>query len=78
MQGGSTKFPGFAQRLLNEVSTLAPPDTKIRIHSPPDRLYSAFTGGTILASLSTTFRSMAITRHEYYESGAAIVHRKTL
>lgn len=78
MQGGSTKFNGFAQRLLNEMRILAPPDTKIRIHAPPDRLFSAFTGGTILASLSTTFRSMAITRSEYYESGTAIVHRKTL
>lgn len=78
VQGGSTKFAGFAQRLLNEVRTMAPPDTKIRVHAPPDRLFSAFTGGTILASLSTTFRSTAVTRSEYYETGAAIVHRKTL
>lgn len=77
-KGGSTKFQGFPQRLLNELRNVAPSETKIRVHAPPDRLFSAFTGGTILASLSTTFRAMAITRAEYYEYGVSIVHRKTL
>lgn len=77
-KGGSTKFKGFPQRLLNELRNVAPAETKLRVHAPPDRLFSAFTGGTILASLSTTFRAMAITRAEYYEHGVSIVHRKTL
>lgn len=77
-QGGSTKFAGFGKRLLNELREKGPPDTKIRIHAPPERLYSAYTGGTVLASLSTTFRAMAITRAEYYETGVSIVHRKML
>lgn len=57
---------------------ITPSDTKVRIHAPPDRLTSAFTGGTILASLSTTFRAVAVTRQEYFEKGSAIVHGKTL
>lgn len=78
LAGGSTKFRGFGQRLLREMRDLAPPDTKIRIHAPPDRLYTAYTGGSILASLSTTWRSFAISRAEYFENGASIVHRKAL
>ncbi|CDF35092.1 Actin [Chondrus crispus] len=78
LAGGTTKLPGFGLRLLEEMKVLAPRDSKVRIHAPPDRLQSAYTGGTILASLSTTFRSMAVTRAEYFEHGAAIMHRKTL
>lgn len=77
-QGGCTKFRGFGQRLLEEMQALAPRDSKVRIHAPPDRLYSAYTGGSILASLSATFRSMAVTRSEYFDNGASILHRKTL
>ena len=40
-------FPGFGDRLLNEVRKhpLSPKDTKIRIAAPPERLYSTWIGG---------------------------------
>ena len=69
LAGGSTNFRGFGNRLLSEMRELAPANTKIRIHSPPQRLFSAFTGASILASLSTTFKSVAVTRAEYFENG---------
>lgn len=75
-QGGTTKLKGFAPRLLTELRAGAVDGTKVRIHAPADRLTSAFTGGTILASL-TTFRNMAISSEEYFEHGESIVHRKT-
>lgn len=78
LAGGCTKFRGFGHRLLSELRQVAPNNTKLRIHAPPDRLYSAFTGGSILASLSTTFKSLAVSRAEYYENGASIVHQKAL
>lgn len=74
LAGGSTKLKGFPYRLLDELRPLPPPNTKIRVHAPPDRLTSAYTGGSILASLST-FRSAAISASEYFEHGEAIVHR---
>jgi centractin len=74
LAGGASKTRGFAQRLLDELRPLPPPSTKVRIHAPPDRLMSAFTGGSILASLST-FRAVAISSAAYFEQGASIVHR---
>ncbi|XP_026025217.1 actin-1-like [Astatotilapia calliptera] len=45
------------------------------IIAPPERKYSVWIGGSILASLST-FQDMWISKQEYDESGASIVHRK--
>jgi centractin len=77
LSGGSTMFPGFGDRLLNEVRKLAPKEMKIRISAPPERKYSTWMGGSILASLAT-FKTMWIRRDEYEEHGASIVHRKAL
>jgi actin-related protein len=74
LAGGATKTKGFAQRLIDELRPLPPSSTKIRILAPPDRLTSAFTGGSILASLST-FRTVATSSAEYFEQGPSIVHR---
>jgi len=75
LSGGTTMFPGIADRLQKEVSALAPPTMKIRIIAPPERKYSVWIGGSILASLST-FQQMWISKQEYDESGPSIVHRK--
>ena len=73
LSGGSTMFPGFGDRLLNEVRRhpLSPRDTKIRIAAPPERLYSTWIGGSILASLST-FKTMWVNKQDYHESGARL------
>merc|ERR1712168_88837 len=75
LSGGTTMFPGIADRMQKEISSLAPSTIKIKIVAPPERKYSCWIGGSILASLST-FSSMWITKAEYEESGPAIVHRK--
>ncbi|XP_062605147.1 actin-3-like [Saccostrea cucullata] len=75
MSGGSTMFPGIADRMQKEISSLAPLATNIEIIAPPERKYAAWTGGSILASLSN-FREMSISKQEYEESGPSIVHKK--
>nr|BAF96732.1 actin2 [Dicyema acuticephalum]BAF96733.1 actin2 [Dicyema acuticephalum] len=75
LSGGSTMFPGIADRMQKEITSLAPSTMKIKIVSPPERKYSVWIGGSILASLST-FQQMWITKPEYDESGPSIVHRK--
>merc|ERR1712130_349605 len=50
-------------------------DIKIKIIAPPERKYSVWIGGSILASLST-FQQMWISKQEYDECGPSIVHRK--
>lgn len=44
---------GFGDRLLNEVKKLAIKDVKIKIYAPPERKYSTWIGGSILAGLAT-------------------------
>lgn len=46
-------YPGFGDRLLNEVKKLALKDVKIKIYAPPERKYSTWIGGSILAGLNT-------------------------
>jgi actin beta/gamma 1 len=75
LSGGSTMYPGISDRMQKEVCALAPPTLKIKIIAPPERKYSVWIGGSILASLST-FQEMWISKAEYDESGPAIVHRK--
>merc|ERR1712208_22423 len=75
LSGGSTMYPGIADRMRKEITALAPNTMKIKIIAPPERKYSVWIGGSILASLST-FQSMWISKEEYDESGASIVHRK--
>jgi len=75
MSGGTTMYPGIADRMKKEVSALAPNSMSIKIVAPPERKYSVWIGGSILASLST-FEDMWITKAEYDEAGPPIVHRK--
>ena len=53
LSGGSTMFPGIADRMSKEISALAPSSMKIKVVAPPERKYSVWIGGSILASLST-------------------------
>lgn len=75
LSGGTTMFPGIADRMNKEITALAPSSMKIKVVAPPERKYSVWIGGSILASLST-FQQMWIAKSEYDESGPSIVHRK--
>jgi len=75
LSGGTTMYPGIADRMQKEMTALAPSTMKIKIVAPPERKFSVWIGGSILASLST-FQNMWISKQEYDESGPSIVHRK--
>jgi hypothetical protein len=50
--------------MQKELTALAPSTMKIKIVAPPERKYSVWIGGSILASLST-FQQMWISKEEY-------------
>ena len=81
LAGGSTMFPGFGDRLLNEVRKIAQSrnaaGVKIRIAAPPNRDRLTWVGGSILASLAT-FKSMWVRREEWEEYGSSVLHRRSL
>src|SRR5271170_1028162 len=72
--GGTTMYPGIADRMQKEITALAPSSMKVKIVAPPERKYSVWIGGSFLASLST-FQQMWISKQEYDESGPSIVYR---
>ncbi|ELU07346.1 hypothetical protein CAPTEDRAFT_141917, partial [Capitella teleta] len=74
----------IADLLTKEMTSLAPPTTKIRIVAAPERMYSVLApvspervgwSRSILASLST-FQEMWSSRAEYDGLGPSVVHRK--
>jgi len=75
LSGGSTLCSGFGDRLLSEVKKLAVKDIKIKIFAPPERKYSTWIGGSILAALST-FKKMWVSAEEYQED-TDIIHKKS-
>jgi len=75
LSGGTTMFNGLDTRLHKEIDDKSPKSMTVKIVAPPERKYSVWIGGSILASLST-FEEMWVMKSEYDEAGPAIVHRK--
>ncbi|KAK4934047.1 Centractin [Elasticomyces elasticus] len=67
LSGGGTLVKGFGERLLTELRRLAPHGTHVKIYAPPERKYSTWIGGSILAGLST-FRKMWISQNDWIEN----------
>lgn len=60
-------WTGFGDRLLYDIKRLARDETKIKILAPPERKYSTWIGGSILAGLNT-FKKVGC-----YELGLLVV-----
>ncbi|KAL8674521.1 MAG: hypothetical protein Q9168_001113 [Polycauliona sp. 1 TL-2023] len=74
LSGGSTLCKGFGDRLLHEVQRLAVKDMRIKIFAPPERKYSTWIGGSILAGLST-FRKMWVSIDDWHED-PEVIHKR--
>ena len=70
-----TMYEGMADRLKQELVNRAPSGAEIRVVAAADRKYAVWKGGSTLASLST-FASSWVTKEDYEEHGAAVIHRK--
>lgn len=77
VSGGSTMYKNLAERLEQELDSLAPAPGIVKVIAPEDRYYSVWKGGSILSGLAT-FDSSWVTSDDYKEFGAEIVHRKCL
>ena len=77
LSGGNSFFKGFQERLTKEIKRIAPKSMKkeVKVFASSNRKFSAWIGGSILTSISS-FQSNWITKAEYEEYGATIVHRK--
>merc|ERR1712127_544687 len=75
LSGGTSLFQGIGERLTKDLTSLAPSSMRVRVTAPPERKYSTWIGGAILASLST-FQESLITKGDYDETGPSVVARK--
>ena len=75
LSGGTTCITGLPERINKEVTTKAPGSMKIKVVAQPERKFMVWIGGSVMAALST-FQAMWISKQEFDEVGAGIVHRK--
>jgi len=68
-------YEGIPERLKDEIAALAPAGSDVKIIATPERKYAVWVGGSTLASLST-FASSWVSKEDYEEHGAAVIHRK--
>ncbi|XP_019256324.1 PREDICTED: actin, cytoskeletal 4-like [Nicotiana attenuata] len=69
LAGGLTMIRGFVDRFTKEMTSLAPNNMKIEVVAPLERKYSAWNGGSILASLDSfeqVYSLLPITNNSYY------------
>ncbi|MEE6520729.1 hypothetical protein FKM82_018655, partial [Ascaphus truei] len=72
--GGTTMLEGFPERLQKELNKMSPHEKPL-ISASPERNFSVWTGGSILASLKS-FQQLWVYRKEYDEHGPFVIYRK--
>lgn len=79
LTGGSSLFQSTKDRLDRELLDLAPQAAKVKVtthQNATERKFSVWLGGSILGSLGS-FHQLWMSRQEYDEHGAALIHRKS-
>lgn len=74
--GGSTLFMKIQSRFKKELQSLAPTGKTVNIIAPPERKYSAWLGGSIIACLENFGKTMFVSRKEYNDNGADVIYKK--
>ncbi|KAF8055322.1 ARP4 [Scenedesmus sp. PABB004] len=78
LAGGTSLLAQMRERLELDISTAAPGGTKVKVTAPvnpTERRHAVWIGGSILASLGS-FQQMWLSKQEYEEHGAGLIHRK--
>jgi actin, other eukaryote len=77
LSGGNSMIEGLSERILKEIEARAPKSIIVNVIANPDRRFAVWRGGSMLTALST-FSTLWITKKDYDEHGAEIVHRKCI
>jgi actin beta/gamma 1 len=74
--GGTTMFPGFVNRLQQQMEMLIPSSQSANVIATKERKNGVWTGGAIISQLSS-FSQMWVRKKDYNEYGPQIINRKT-
>ncbi|XP_069112208.1 actin-6-like [Argopecten irradians] len=75
LAGGTTLFPGIADRLTKELKTGLSMSEDVNVIADKNREYSAWLGGSIVGNLST-FDKFCVKKEHYDEMGPALCSQK--
>ncbi|KAK2078702.1 hypothetical protein QBZ16_003542 [Prototheca wickerhamii] len=78
LTGGTAGFASLKDRLERELTEVAPALARVKVSAPVnavERRFSVWIGGSILASLGS-FQQMWMSKAEYAEYGAGLIHKK--
>ncbi|KIJ54052.1 hypothetical protein M422DRAFT_775294 [Sphaerobolus stellatus SS14] len=73
--GGNSCFPGFSDRLRQELRCLAPVEYDLQLYEADDPITQTYTAAHAFAN-SPNFASVSVTREEYNEGGSNACRRK--
>lgn len=79
LTGGTSLLPNVRERLERELTALAPGGTRVKVNAPvnpAEKRFATWIGGSILASLGS-FQQMWMSKAEFEEHGAGLIHRKS-
>ena len=77
LAGGNTMFQFLPTRLEKMVANLVTSSTRIQIKAGPERKFSTWLGGAILASMPS-YQQMWISKEMYEENGPSAIYEKSL
>jgi actin beta/gamma 1 len=78
LSGGSTTFPGFADRLQREIRGFAPTAAaaNIRVVQSANQKHAVWTGAQVFATLRSMQEDQWMSIEDYDECGASFIHDK--
>ena len=74
LSSGNTMFRGIANRVRKEMGVVTQ-GARLRVMAPPERKYSVWIGGSILASMSS-FQQTWLSKQEYEEGGNRMIRKR--
>ncbi|MFX0063791.1 MAG: rod shape-determining protein [Candidatus Hermodarchaeota archaeon] len=74
LSGGSSMFPGLKERLQKELTAMVSETIKVRVIAPPERMYLAWIGGSILASQPFSSK-LWLWKEDYKKHGARLARQ---
>lgn len=81
LSGGTTMFPGFAERLTRELQSFAPARSRIGIAQSENQQYAVWNGAKVIADLQELQEDQWMTRDEYDEYdeyGKSFIHNRMM
>ncbi|XP_060075380.1 uncharacterized protein LOC132555056 [Ylistrum balloti] len=75
LSGGTTMFPGIAERLTKELQSDLSVKAKVNVVANKNRDCAAWLGGSIVGNLST-FEKLCVSKEQYDEMGPALCSQK--